>query len=203
MKREAISLALNGLEDTFISEAAEFCPEGIQETPERIVRMKTKRIISIALAAALILALGVVAYATDIFGLRALLIKNDNSNQDGSTNSRHLSFTQPQDAPGDLNASIRQKIDNSTKAWAEWEAWRIENGIFEPESCMAPENASSSTAVENEDGTVTLIFYSDSIGEKEIERRVVSEEDYKASEAYWEARAKGFFGYDFSYHVYT
>ena len=74
MKREAISLALNGLEDTFISEAAEFCPEGIQETPERIVRMKTKRIISIALAAALILALGVVAYATDIFGLRALLI---------------------------------------------------------------------------------------------------------------------------------
>ena len=177
MKREAISLALNGLEDTFISEAAEFCPEGIQETPERIVRMKTKRIISIALAAALILALGVVAYATDIFGLRALLIKNDNSNQDGSTNSRHLSFTQPQDAPGDLNASIRQKIDNSTKAWAEWEAWRIENGIFEPESCMAPENASSSTAVENEDGTVTLIFYSDSIGEKEIERRVVTEED--------------------------
>ena len=63
MKRETISLALNGLEDTFISEAAEFCPEGIQETPERIARMKTKRIISIALAAALILALGVTAYA--------------------------------------------------------------------------------------------------------------------------------------------
>ena len=203
MKRDLISLALNGLDDRFISEAMVFHPEVIQETPERIVRMRTKRIISIALAAALILALGVVAYATDLFGLRALLIKNDNLNQDGGTNSGHLSFTQPQDAPGDLNASIRQKIDNSTKAWAEWEAWRVENGIFEPESCKAPESTSSSTAVENEDGTVTLIFYSDSIGEKEIERRVVSEEDYKASEAYWEARAKGFFGYDFSYHVYT
>lgn len=63
MKRETISMALNGLEDTFISEAAEFCPEAIQETPERVARMKTKRIISIALAAALILALGVTAYA--------------------------------------------------------------------------------------------------------------------------------------------
>ena len=63
MKRETISLALNGLEDTFISEAAEFCPEAIQETPERIVHMKKKRIVSIALAAALVLALGIVAYA--------------------------------------------------------------------------------------------------------------------------------------------
>ena len=63
MKRETISMALNGLEDTFISEAAEFRPEAIQETPERTARMKTKRIISIALAAALILALGVTAYA--------------------------------------------------------------------------------------------------------------------------------------------
>lgn len=80
MKRDLISLALNGMDDRFISEAMVFHPEVIQETPERIVRMRTKRIISIALAAALILALGVVAYATDLFGLRALLIKNDNLN---------------------------------------------------------------------------------------------------------------------------
>lgn len=89
MKRDLISLALNGMDDRFISEAMVFHPEVIQETPERIVRMRTKRIISIALAAALILALGVVAYATDLFGLRALLIKNDNLNQDGGTNSGH------------------------------------------------------------------------------------------------------------------
>ncbi len=63
MKRETISLAFNGLEDTFISEAAEFCPEVIEESPERIVHMKKKRIFSVALAAALILALGIGAYA--------------------------------------------------------------------------------------------------------------------------------------------
>lgn len=63
MKRETISLAFNGLEDTFISEAAEFCPEVIEKSPERIVNMKKKRIISLALAAALILALGIGAYA--------------------------------------------------------------------------------------------------------------------------------------------
>ena len=53
MKRDLISLALNGMDDRFISEAMVFHPEVIQETPERIVRMRTKRIISIALAAAL------------------------------------------------------------------------------------------------------------------------------------------------------
>ena len=63
MKRETISLAFNGLEDTFISEAAEFCPEVIEKSPERIVHMKKKRIISLALAAALILALGIGAFA--------------------------------------------------------------------------------------------------------------------------------------------
>ena len=46
----------------------------------------------------------------------------------------------------------------------------------------------------------TMIFL---LGEEEIERRVVSGEDYAQFEAYWEMRAKGFSGYDFNYHVYT
>lgn len=63
MRRETITLMLNGLADEYISEAAAFCPASIQESPERIVHMKKKRIITFALAAALILALGVTAYA--------------------------------------------------------------------------------------------------------------------------------------------
>ena len=63
MKRELISQALNMLDDRHISDTASFDPGAIQETPERIVHMKKKRIISIALAAALMLALGAVAYA--------------------------------------------------------------------------------------------------------------------------------------------
>ena len=63
MKRESITLMLNGLADEYISEAAAFCPASIQESPERIVHMNKKRIITFALAAALILALGVTALA--------------------------------------------------------------------------------------------------------------------------------------------
>ena len=63
MKRETITLMLNSVEDDTISETAVFRPESIQESPERIVHMRKKRIITFALAAALLLALGSVAYA--------------------------------------------------------------------------------------------------------------------------------------------
>ena len=63
MKRETITMMLNSLDDDYISEAEVFCPESIQESPERIVHMKKKRIVTFALAAALMLALAVTAYA--------------------------------------------------------------------------------------------------------------------------------------------
>ena len=70
MKRETITWMLNSVEDAYISEAAAFCPASIQESPERIVPMKKKRIISLAFVAALILALGATAYA--FFGFRSV-----------------------------------------------------------------------------------------------------------------------------------
>ena len=66
MKRETITLMLNSVDDEYISESAVFRPASIQESPERIVHMKKKRIITFALAAALILALGTVAYAIGV-----------------------------------------------------------------------------------------------------------------------------------------
>ena len=63
MKRETITLMLNGVEDGFISETAVFRPASRQESPERTVHMKKKQIITAALAAALILVLGVSAFA--------------------------------------------------------------------------------------------------------------------------------------------
>ena len=62
MKRETITLMLNSIDDEYISEAAVFSPNAIQGSPERTVHMK-KRIITFALAAALMLALGITAYA--------------------------------------------------------------------------------------------------------------------------------------------
>ncbi len=66
MKRETITLMLNSIDDDYISEAETFYQDTIQETPEKIVYMSKKRIITLALAAALILALGTVAYAIGI-----------------------------------------------------------------------------------------------------------------------------------------
>ena len=78
MKRETISAALCGLDDRFISEAAVYSPGKMQESPERIAPMKKKRLVSLALAAALILALGITAYAAwSIHAARQEEIKED------------------------------------------------------------------------------------------------------------------------------
>ena len=63
MKRESISLALNELDERHISDTAIYSPPAGQGSPERIVPMNKKRIITFALAAVLILALGITAFA--------------------------------------------------------------------------------------------------------------------------------------------
>lgn len=63
MNRELLSKAFSEIDDTFIVEAYRPVTEVTFGTSERIVHMKKKRIVSLALAAALILALGVAAYA--------------------------------------------------------------------------------------------------------------------------------------------
>ena len=63
MKRETLSHALNSLDDRHITDTASFSPGTVQSSPERIVHMKKKRILTFALAAVLMLALGITAYA--------------------------------------------------------------------------------------------------------------------------------------------
>ncbi len=62
MKREEAFEALSGLDDAFIAEAIRYAPAESAPPPERIAHVK-KRIITLALAAVLILALSVTAYA--------------------------------------------------------------------------------------------------------------------------------------------
>ena len=199
MNRELLSRAVGAIDDRFIAEAFLPLPEDASGSSERIVPMK-KRILTLALAAALLLALGAAAYAAGLFGLRAMQITDGPLAESEAPDSGYISFTQPQDVPEGMDASIREKIDNSTAAWAEWQAWCEENAPREPESCKAPDGSNSSMIEENKDGSVTMIFLD---GESEIERRVVSGEDYARFEAYWEARARGFSGYDFNYGVLT
>ena len=64
MKREQVSDIITNIDDRHIAEAAQFDPARCGRSPERIVHMKKKRIITFALAAALLLALGAGAFAT-------------------------------------------------------------------------------------------------------------------------------------------
>ncbi len=204
--------ALNGVDDVYLEETAVRLGY-ITDDNERIVPMKNyRRFISIIVAAALVLSLGIVAYAADVFGLRAMLIKENAPEPVRNPEGAYLSITQPQEIPEELGADIRAKIENSSKAWNEWETWRRENGICQPEVFIVPEGCDIADYIENEDGTYTVIFYDtvlthDDSGEVidvehvEMERRIATAEEYEQDLAFAETMAKGFSGYDFKYHV--
>ena len=63
MKREQLSDIIGAIDDRQVAEAWRFDPELCGRSPERIGTMKIKRIVTFALAAALILALGVTGFA--------------------------------------------------------------------------------------------------------------------------------------------
>lgn len=63
MKRENLFRAIAGIDDCFIAEAIRYDPPSASGSSERIVHLNKKKIISFALAAVLLLALGVTAFA--------------------------------------------------------------------------------------------------------------------------------------------
>ncbi len=63
MKRELLSKAFGDIDERFILEAYRSDPGAAASPPERIVHMKKKRLFTLALAAVLVLALGITAYA--------------------------------------------------------------------------------------------------------------------------------------------
>ena len=63
MNRELLFQAVSGIDDHFIAESFRYAPEDAIVFPERTVHMKKKRIITFALAAALMLALGSTAFS--------------------------------------------------------------------------------------------------------------------------------------------
>ena len=63
MNREQAFDTLSELDDRFIAEAIRYAPVDAEKLPERIVQVKKRKILAIALAAALLLALGAAAYA--------------------------------------------------------------------------------------------------------------------------------------------
>ena len=88
MNRELLSKAVGNIDDRFIAEARFSVPEDASGTSERIVHMKKKRIISLALASALILALGTAAYAIYNWRLQDLVLHGNTENETEITESQ-------------------------------------------------------------------------------------------------------------------
>ena len=63
MKRETAFQVLGELDDRYIAEAYRYAPEKASDSPERVMHMKRKNILTFALAAVLILSLSISAYA--------------------------------------------------------------------------------------------------------------------------------------------
>ena len=90
MNRELLSKAVGNIDDRFIAEARFSVPEDASSTSERIVHMKKKRIISLVLAAALILALGTAAYAIYNWRLQDLVLHSNAENETEVTESQRI-----------------------------------------------------------------------------------------------------------------
>ena len=77
MKREQLSDILGNIDDRLIAEAYQYDPARGGHAPERTVHMKKKRIFTLALAAALILALGTAAYSVGTRTLEWYRLRED------------------------------------------------------------------------------------------------------------------------------
>ena len=102
MNREDMFQAFGAIEDCFAAESFRYAPEDASGSSERIVKMKTKRIISIALAAALVLALGVAAYAAwSIHASRQQEIREDLRIEESHADS-YVEYELPNEGEPDL-----------------------------------------------------------------------------------------------------
>ncbi len=150
--------------------------------------MKSKRILTFALAAVLLLGLGVVAYAAGWIGPRAIV-------REEIPEGGVVSLTQPQETPEDLDTAIEDGLATSRTAWAEWEEW-LQREPELPEVFTKPEGALSRDIEENEDGTYTVTFMGN---EGVIDTRIATQEELDAYVAAYE-HEEGFVSkYDFNY----
>ena len=217
MLEKNIMLALNGAEDAFLEETALKLGYNI-ETQERIVPManyrkrSSRRFLSLLIAATLLLSLGIAAYATELFGIRALLIKGKSTELAGFEDGGLVSITQPQEVPEEVDSTINAKIENSAKAWAEWVECSKQYTPVRPEVCIEPEGCDLADYLENDDGTYTIVFYDSVLSRDEagnvtdvqhveMERRTATSDEYEQEMAFMLIGSQGYPGYDFKYNV--
>lgn len=172
------------LEETFLSyghgaAAENGYKKGVKFRAKRLV---SRKLAAVALAACLLLALGATAYATDLYGFRALLRPKETQVQDGLAYS-WLSLTYPQALPEGIDPAIAGKIENSEQAWAEYQQYLESSPKHEKFAQLLKTmgldgNSDAYDLIDNEDGTVTLAYWSG--GRKTGETKTFTKEEYEA-----------------------
>lgn len=236
MNRTDLSRVFNAIDDTYIEEALLASPQkaaaekGMHTMNKKTYTHRhTKRIITFALAACLLLALGAAAYAFDLFGLRAIKIEDGTTpqklerNADGvkewvdNPDGALVSITQPQAVPEELAPAIAEKVKNSELAWAEWDTWRRDHAPRIPEVFDFPAGATACNFTENPDGTLTIDFVDvmtnedgrpilDENGDiilESLDTRTATAEEYAEYQRVYELINFGYGDYDNSYDVET
>ena len=102
-----------------LSEASNAPPEG------NVVKMKTrnirKTILILAAVLAAALSVTVIAYATDLFGFRSVMLDESVKMESRPDLKYRISLAQPQDVPDGLDPDIAERLDKNSQALAEWE----------------------------------------------------------------------------------
>ena len=204
--------AMDQLDDRIILEVA----STMNSTHNNKRRSFGRKLTATLLVAAALLALSAAAYATGFFGLRALE-KGESYSADTVNGEKEfvgISITQPQDVPDEADEAIREKVENSEKAWAEWLAWCEANTPAEPAVFTPPDASCYMDMQENGDGSCTVSFYRNVDDEGNyltaeelwanppIEQRQASAEELAALNAAAEYQRSQYPGYDFNYHVH-
>lgn len=197
------------LNDAYILEAYEEVRSVAPDSEKEIVTMKTrkntKRILVIAVAAAMVMALAIGGVAAYVLGMDALL-RPDRTEYDGQTYDS-ISLTQPQDWDENaLDASIVEKLENNKAAWAEWSDYKANNpdALVEPRAyAESPEGTNGFECVENEDGSYTVQYwqFDEHYVPVPIKELVITAEEYAYLNEYNEIMTTGYGEYDFKYGI--
>lgn len=197
-----------------LSEASNARPEG-NEFQMRKKSIKKGAIIILAAALALALSVMALAYATDLFGFRALARPEpEGGYADGfpiSEGEAVISITQPQDVPDEVDAmfetNIAEKLEKSRLAWEEWQESKKElHAEYDAfmEKYEIEEEYSAIDESDNGDGTVTWEYRDYIDGEQVVvETRVFTQEEVQEYDDFmmnWQFYDSG---YDFNYYVHS
>ena len=195
-------LAMNDIDAAAVDEAIELM-HGVtagNDTKEVINlnkhrRKALRRTALIAAIVALLAALGAAAYATDLFGLRAMAMDpadnpvyefteqtDDSIQRTVNPEARRISLTQPQEVPDYMPEEVKRAVENSRLAWAEWEEYRDSLPDTTPAFMLnLPDGLAAIDTDYNDDGTCTITLYGYMDGElAPIETRSAPSEEVKA-----------------------